>query len=363
MNLDPSMTQSRPESRFTNIAIRFGLAAMAIAGCSNDSNDHDGTAVLKVSPESVLACDVQPFNPYEYKKAMGMGPYAENTEADALKLDSKKVIAEFVNEIPKNTMGTALFSEMLKQQNGQYEIPSIIKGATDSFDVLFHNDDKRKSTCQDVRETVLTKGEIFDITSGKVVEVKNVYDTYGNLVSLETQIVDVKSPIKVITVRDKNNAVSYGVVISKERDGRFVIVVNQGQQNGTKNSTPGSTPDTSKSTEQSTPANGTTPSAGTVGGGGNGGGGDAPTSPSTPDKPGTPDTTGTPTDVPGTTPNTGPGTSTPNTVPGTTTPNTTTTTIPKTTTTTTIPSTTTTAKPKGVEPPADCINNPNDPRC
>ena len=133
MNLDPSMTQSRPESRFTNIAIRFGLAAMAIAGCSNDSNDHDGTAVLKISPESVLACDVQPFNPIEYKKAMGMGPYAENTEADALKLDSKKVIAEFVNEIPKNTMGTALFSEMLKQQNGQYEIPSIIKGATDSF--------------------------------------------------------------------------------------------------------------------------------------------------------------------------------------------------------------------------------------
>lgn len=378
-------------SRFESIpkAARIGLPVALAAGsflgynAVADSNGNEDPRLELPANTAEEVCEADGLSPDAYLEAIGLGPFRTNEAFDTNENDREAVVTEVVTDISRNTMGIALLSEALKQQSSDYTVEQFLGRVTDTYEELEANDERRQEVC----ETVVGHLETATLESIKAPTLLEVTNNYTDEVLTGVQGTEVNSQAEhaVVTVKDENGAVRFGIALQEDRDGKFLLILNNGDATGDA----GETVDDGTTGEQqdvSTTATtiaeiggGTTRTETTSGGGGTSGsdgggettggapGGDGPgcdgvgtgcegEGPGGPGGPGEGEDDGP-------TPTTSqPPRTTTTTSPPTTQPPTTTTTRPP-TTTTTQPPTTTTTQPKGEEPGPDCANNPFDPRC
>ena len=227
---NPSISQEyKGLAKFRNKAAAVALSGALILGACTDRETTENGTDLQVPTADVeqFCADNPGFDRDQYEPAVGRGPLSPVEAYLVDGYEREEVMREIFEDVAPNTYALALFEQLTDQQSAQYAVRDIMGNVDERFAAMERDDTQRQATCERIIETLNEKGEIFDLTSTELLRVTYSYDEDGVFIGPNFEIVDSQDKVTVVTVRDQNDAVRFGIVLSEERSGEVVVVLNE----------------------------------------------------------------------------------------------------------------------------------------
>ncbi len=228
----------------------LGLAgAVAVTGlvaCSNESDyngsKNDGTEV-SLPEQQEQFCEAEPLELNQYQEVIKN--YATEAMPTIGKNDVNAMRSEFAEQIPQNVFGVAAIKALLDQNTQTLSVANLKASIQTEVSNLFSDADVRDEACQTVVSEFLTKGERVVPTAAEYFEVGPVYEN-GNLDTSNISFQKVNPFANPETTIDQE-LLGFFVPSPDGRmqafltkEGRLLIPVTAGDENGTTNFDPNS---------------------------------------------------------------------------------------------------------------------------
>lgn len=210
------------------LAITTAAGALGYNQLRDGEEDEKRLDIPENTTEEVCAADG--LSPDAYLEAIGLGPYRTNEVYDKNESDRNAIVTEVVEDIKGNTMGIALLSEAVKQQSSDYTVEQFLSRVVNTYEELEANDDRRQEVCESVVGSLQT-ATLEDIKAPTLLEVTNQYED-DSLTGVQGTEVSSQATHPVVSVKDENGAVRFGIALQKDRDGKFLLILNNGETTG-----------------------------------------------------------------------------------------------------------------------------------